>query len=156
MSIDRADWHWETAAELYKETHNISGEFTEKQIDDIWLLASNHIGLFIKWIIDNNLQGEDADEQACQKVRDGLMTGSEYLMLVLDGKFLDEDVDSNVLKFVTKYYNEEFLNDYCETCPCNGINVPCYSFISDVNDYNALKTRIDAAYKKYIETDKQQ
>lgn len=155
MAIDRADWHWESAAKLYKETHNILGEFSQKQINDIWLLASNHIGLFIKWIIDNNLQGENADGQACQKVRDGLMTGSEYLILVLDGKFWDEDVNSNVLEFVTEYYEKEFFKDYGETCPCNDINAPCYSFISGVNDYNALKIRIDAAYKKYIEKDKQ-
>lgn len=149
MAIDKADWHWKSAAELYREKHGITGEFTQKQADEIWLLASNHIGLFIKWLIDYNLQGEDADIESCQKVRDGLMTGAEYLMSDLDGKFCEEDVNENVLEFVEQYYKNEYFNDYGATCPCNGHNVPCYSFISDIDDYHALKKRIDAAYQKY-------
>lgn len=153
MTFDKADWHWESAAELYKKRHNIIGDFTQEQIADIWLLASNHIGLFIKWLIDNNLQGEDADIETCQKVRDGLMTGSEYLMSDLDGVFCEDDVNECALEFVKQYYDDvnAYLEDYCKTCPCNDSDVPCYSFISDINDYNALRTRIDAAYKKYRE-----
>ena len=112
--------------------------------------ASNHIGLFIKWVINNNFQGEDADAEDCQKVRDGLMTGSEYLMYDLDGKLLEEDVNTDILEFVRQYYGNEYFNDYCETCPCD-ISCDLYDFISGINDYNALKVRIDAAYKKFKE-----
>ena len=149
MYIDKADWHWDSAAKLYKESHCITGKFTQKQIDDIYLYACNHIGLFIKWLIDNNLQGEDADAKACQMVRDNLMTGAEYLMRELDGKFCDQDVSECVLEFVNQYYGNEYFNDYGAACPCNKHCAPCYSFISDINDYNALKTYIDAAYKKF-------
>lgn len=149
MIIDKADWHWESAAKLYKEKYDITGELTQEQMDDIWLYATNHIGLFIKWLIDNNLQGEDADVEACQKVRDGFMTGSEYLMSDLDGRFCEEDVSESALEFVKQYYRNDYFNDYGATCPCNKKNVPCYSFISDINDYNALKIRIDEAYMKY-------
>lgn len=150
MIIDKADWHWDSAAKLYKEKHNITGELTQEQIDDIWLYASNHIGLFIKWLIDNNLQGGECDDiNACEKVRDGLMTGSEYLMLVLDGKFCEEDVNESALGFVKEYYGDDYFNDYGATCPCNELDAPCYGFISDINDYNALRMCIDAAYKKF-------
>ena len=70
MAIDKADWHWDSAEKTYRKKHNITGELTEEQIEKIWLYASNHIGLFIKWVINNNFQGEDADAEDCQKVRD--------------------------------------------------------------------------------------
>lgn len=149
MSIDKAEWHWKSAAELYKENYNITDEFTQDQTDEIWLYASNHIGLFIKWLIDNNFQGEDANAEACEKVRNGLMTGSEYLISELDGKFCEEDVNECVLDFVNQYYENRYFDDYCDSCPCNALDAPYYSFISDINDYNALKTRIDAAYEKF-------
>lgn len=46
---------------------------------------SKHIGLFLRWIIENNLEGEEANEEICQKVRNGDITGAEYLMNELDG-----------------------------------------------------------------------
>ena len=150
MAIDKADWHWDSAEKTYRKKHNITGELTEEQIEKIWLYASNHIGLFIKWVINNNFQGGDADAEDCQKVRDGLMTGSEYLMYDLDGKLLEEDVNTDILEFVRQYYGNEYFNDYCETCPCD-ISCDLYDFISGINDYNALKVRIDAAYKKFKE-----
>lgn len=46
MSIDKADWHWDDAEKLYRKTNNVEGKLTEEQQEEIWLLASNHIGLF--------------------------------------------------------------------------------------------------------------
>jgi hypothetical protein len=61
MAIDRADWHWDSAEEGYREAHGITGDLTQDQINQIWLLAANHIGLFLQWIIDRGFEGEDAD-----------------------------------------------------------------------------------------------
>ncbi len=47
MTIDRADWHWNSAEKLYRETYGIIGEITETQEDEIWSLSANHIRLFI-------------------------------------------------------------------------------------------------------------
>ena len=52
MSIDKADWHWDDTEKLYRKTNNVKGELTEEQQEEIWLLASNHIGLFLRWLID--------------------------------------------------------------------------------------------------------
>ena len=56
MSLDNAEWHWESAAKLYRKNHKITGEFTQEQVDEIWLYVSNHIGLFLKWLIDHNFR----------------------------------------------------------------------------------------------------
>lgn len=50
MSIDRADWHWESAEKLFRKKYNVVGNLTEEQANKIWLFAANHIGLFMKWI----------------------------------------------------------------------------------------------------------
>ena len=46
----------ESAAKLYRKNHKITGEFTQEQVDEIWLYVSNHIGLFLKWLIDHNFR----------------------------------------------------------------------------------------------------
>ncbi|GEM_PF-4446153 len=38
------------------KNHKITGEFTQEQVDEIWLYVSNHIGLFLKWLIDHNFR----------------------------------------------------------------------------------------------------
>ena len=58
MAIDRADWHWDSAEKLYRETHGITGELTDEQENEIWLLAGDHIGMFLRWIIENGFEGE--------------------------------------------------------------------------------------------------
>ena len=35
MSLDNAEWHWESAAKLYQKNHKITGEFTQEQVDEI-------------------------------------------------------------------------------------------------------------------------
>lgn len=48
MAIDKADWHWDDTEKLYRKTNNVEGKLTEEQQEEIWLLASNHIGLFLR------------------------------------------------------------------------------------------------------------
>ncbi len=150
MTIDRVDWHWKSTEELYRKTHDISGELTDEQQNEIWLMAGNHIGLFLRWIIDNNLQGEDFDEADCEKVRSGLMTGTECLLKSCDGKFWGDDVSEAALPFVKSYYNEStvYLTDYCNCCT-DDEDKPLYGVISDEGDYLKLKGVIDKAYNEF-------
>ncbi len=151
MAIDRADWHWESAEKLYREMHSISGELTEEQENEIWLLAGNHIGLFLRWIIENGFEGEEADPDHCEDVRRGRTSGAQFLMWDCDGKLWDEDIREDILPFAKKYYEEQFFDDYCETCGGDGgKEVPCYSFISGEDDYARLRERIDTAFEKYM------
>ena len=156
MNIDRIDWHYDDAEQLYTRTHEVNGEFTEEQYREIELKACNHIGLFIRWIMDNHFEGtgEEVTPAACEKVRNGEISGAEYLLDYCDGKFWDVDVCSEIMPFVKAYYVEssDFFGDYGATCGCEGgEDLPCYSFISGDDDYNRLKERIDKAYKKFCE-----
>ena len=149
MAIDRADWHWDSAEKIYREKHKATSELTEEQEYEIWLLAGNHIGLFLRWIIDNNLEGEEADEADCGKVRAGQMSGAEYLLMNCDGKLWDEDIKESSLPFVEEYYNgNQYFDDYCQCCIPDGKLL--YEVISDENDYQLLRPRIDEAYQNFL------
>lgn len=40
MYIDKADWHWESTAKLYKAKYKIEGELSKEQGQEVWLLAN--------------------------------------------------------------------------------------------------------------------
>ena len=154
MTIDRIDWHYEDAEQLYAQANEVEGEYTEEQYREIELKASNHIGLFIRWIMDRHFEGEECAKDGCDKVRSGEISGAEYLLDYCDGKLWDVDIRSDIMPFVNAYYVEssDFFGDYGETCGFEGEKeAPCYGFISGDGDYNRLKERIDKAYEKFCE-----
>jgi len=90
MAIDRADWHWDSAEKAFRERTGKQGELTEEQQDEVWRYAADHIGLFLRWIIDNGYEGTDeeiVDQEECDLVRRGEISGVDYLMNNCDGKF---------------------------------------------------------------------
>ena len=119
MAIDKADWHWDDTEKLYRKTNNVEGKLTEEQQEEIWLLASNHIGLFLRWLIDRGFNEliDESDEKYCVQVREGKMSGAEYIMYILDGVLCDDVIKPDVYDFVEKYYDEQYFKDYGETCP---------------------------------------
>lgn len=147
-SIDRVDWHYETAEKEYKEKHSITGDLTPEQISEVELMAANHIGVFIKWIIDRGFEGEDADIEGCKKVRDREITGSEYLIQYCDGKLWWTDICEDLYPFVEEYYYDtesgKYLYDYGEYC----LPTPdsYYNVISSEEDYKRFKERLDMVY----------
>lgn len=89
-SIDRADWHY-------------GGDYPkELPIEN----GGTHIGMFINWIIDNDLIGalhlEDS-KQGIQDVKARKVTGREFLFEYCDEKFWEDDLNEEGLAF-TKYY----------------------------------------------------
>lgn len=152
MAIDRADWHWDSAEKLYRETYGIFGELTETQEDEIWSLAANHIGLFIRWIIENRMEGNDSDVEECEKVRNGQMSGTEYLLNDCDGKLWDEDIREDILPFIEFYYNSDgYYKDYSECCT-DDYNKKCFGVTSSEDDYLRLRKKVDEAYKNFLKT----
>jgi len=152
MAIDKADWHWDDTEKLYRKTNNVEGKLTEEQQEEIWLLASNHIGLFLRWLIDRGFNEliDESDEKYCVQVREGKMSGAEYIMYILDGVLCDDVIKPDVYDFVEKYYDEQYFKDYGETCPVKDLSVPCYGFISGDDDYNALRPLIDEHTKNIV------
>lgn len=149
MSIDRADWHYESAEKEYYSRMNLSDdcELSNEQVNEIWLCAADHIGLFLSWIIENGFEGEESDPEGTELVRKGEISGSEYLMEYCDGKFWKSDVREDILPFVEKYYEGAYLSDYGEAVLTGDTKV-C-GVLSGKKEYKNIKKLIDKAYKQY-------
>jgi hypothetical protein len=132
--------------------NEVTGELTQEQINQIWLYAGNHIGQFVRWIIDRGFEGEDAEPELCEKVRRGEMSGTEYLMINCDGKLWESDIREDVLPFVMAYYYDEsgeYLTHYADCC-LDDDDKPCYGVITGNEDYRRLKAKIDDAYARFV------
>lgn len=147
MAIDRADWHWDSAEKAFRERTGKQGELTEEQQDEIWSYAADHIGLFLRWIIDNGFETDDediADRADCERVRGGKMSGADYLMRNCDGKFREEDLCEDIIPFVNDYY-EQYMRDYTDIV-AEGKR---YALLSGDKEYNKIRPIIDKAYEKF-------
>lgn len=147
MAIDRYDWHYDSAEKAYRERNNISGELTDEQSEEVCLYAADHIGLFLKWIIESGFEGEESDPEGCELVRKGEINGAQYLMEYCDGKFWDVDVSDEIRPFVAWYYESDenlYFNDLESV-----INGDFYETISGDTEFNAVKPLIDKAYSKF-------
>lgn len=147
MAIDRADWHWDAAEKAFRERTGKTGELTEEQQAVIWSYAADHIGLFLRWIIDNGFISDDEDiavPKDCDRVRGGAMSGTDYLMTNCDGKLCEEDLCADIIPFVNDYY-KQYLKDYFELVAVSG----CYTLLSGDKEYNKIRSAIDKAYEKF-------
>ena len=157
MAIDRYDWHYDSAAEAYRERNNITGELTEEQEEEICLYAADHIGLFLRWVIENGFEGEESDPEGCERVRKGEITGAQYLLEYCDGKFWDCDVCDEIKPVVEEYYNSDDKNrpyQYFDDLVAAIGEENIYQIISGNKEYNALKPLIDRAYSAITKQEK--
>lgn len=151
MAIDRYDWHYDVAAKAYRERNGITGELTDEQADEVCLYAADHIGLFMRWIIENHFEGEESDPEGCELVRKGEITGAQYLLDYCDGKFWDSDICDEIRPFVAEYYeNNRYFKDLVEAIGSENV----YQIISGDKEYNALKPLIDRAYGEITKQEK--
>lgn len=99
MSIDRADWHY-------------GGDFpVDLPIEN----GATHIGMYLTWIIKNNLQSEFLDEEmpeAINDLRKRKISGRDFLLDYCDEKFTEEELSQEGLAFTEDYYSEDYISDY--------------------------------------------
>lgn len=108
MSIDRYDWHYDSAVRLYcGEQQTLPEALSDGDIRAIENRAAAHIGIFAAWLIKQGYLITSPDRTpAAEAVRSGRTTGTEYLMTELDGKLLEKDIVPGVLTFVCACYSE--------------------------------------------------
>ena len=105
MSLDRADWHY-------------GGDFPENlEIEN----AGTHIGMYLAWIINNNLEGDlhkESPAKATDKVRAREMTGRTFFFHHCDGKFWKSDLNEEGFAFTNVYYINPDTGDYGDYLAC--------------------------------------
>ena len=133
-SIDRTDWHY-------------GGDFPEGVPNEN---GATHIGMFLAWIINNDMIGEMHLEEAADdlmKVKNSEMTGRTFFINNCDEKFWDDDLNEEGVKFTNSYYTEKYLQDYSATFEndCKTI----YHVEDTWENYDRISKVIDTNYKFY-------
>lgn len=100
MVYDRAYWHF-------------GGEYPE----DLPLAnGGTHIGMFLAWVINNNLEGEVhklESQVSLSAVRNKEMTGRDFLIKECSEKFWQEDLNEEGNAFALYYYESDtYFADY--------------------------------------------
>lgn len=102
MAIGKAKWHY-------------GGDFPEDLPDEN---GATHIGMFLAWIINNNLQGEFFDEEMPDEMsdlRNRKITGRDFLIDCCDEVLMDEEFSEEGLAFSEDYYETSYMFDYADT-----------------------------------------
>ena len=117
-----------------------------------WRLAALQIGLFSKWLIlrdwlDIGLYRPDHTAEplaAIEKVKQGKMTGTDFVLEFMDGALIDDFLVQEAQPFVHAYY-DEYLRDFASV-----VGDKVFEAEENEVDYSQIAGRIDAAYKTFI------
>ena len=142
-TIDRADWHY-------------GGEFPEQLPAEN---GGNHIGMYLSWIINNDLIGKlhlEESKEGLQEVKNRSITGRDFLFDHCDGKFWDEDLNEEGLEFTRHYYQNpkdpnggygQYLEDY--EIELGSPYDSLYEIPNTWENYDLISKRIDEEYIKW-------
>ena len=138
-SIDKIDWH-------------SGGNFPEDLPPEN---GGTHIGMYLAWIINNDLIGEmhiEDSMESIKAVKNRKMTGRDFLIEQCDAKFWDEDLNEEGLEFTKYYYSDEegmkqYIDDY-EELLAKGLETT-YHVEDSWDNYDRLRERIDERYLEW-------
>ncbi|AEA42863.1 hypothetical protein [Fluviicola taffensis] len=135
-SIDQANWHY-------------GGDFPKGLPKEN---GGTHIGMYLNWIIDNNLLEktflEDSAE-GIQKVKSRKITGREFLFEYCDEKLLEYFLNEEGLEFTTRYYKRlgTYMYDYDELL--KGKYDSLYEIPNTWENYDLITTKITKEFEKW-------
>lgn len=134
-SIDRMDWHY-------------GGDFPENLPQEN---GGTHIGMFLTWIIENDLIGElhrEDSQESIQKVINHQMTGRDFLIEQCDEKLWEDDLNEEGLLFTRHYYESDmYIQDYSELLATEVESI--YEVENSWDNYQKLKPIIDNRYSEW-------
>ena len=138
MTYDKAEWHY-------------GGNFPAGLKPES---GSTHIGMFLAWIIENNLISNfhlRESSESVQQVKQRHMTGREFLLKECDERLWDEDLNEEGNAFAQVYYKseddyEQYFDDYENV-------FDQYKTLYHVEDtwenYDKLKPLIDESFRDW-------
>ncbi len=141
-SIDRADWHY-------------GGDYPKGLPPEN---GGTHIGVYISWIIDNDLVGTLHLEDSMQGIEDikaRKITGRDFLFDYCAEKFREEDLSAEGLAF-TKYYYQNlksseapgrYLEDYEKSLGSELESL--YEISNSWENYDIMADQINTAYRSW-------
>lgn len=140
-SIDRADWHY-------------GGDFLEELQEEN---GGTHIGMYLTWIIENNLIGQmhiEDSKEGINAVKERRITGRDFLFDYCDGKFWEDDLSDQGLKFTNYYYHDKagemglFIEDYYDILASEYETI--YHVPNTWENYDMFSVKISEAYNNWL------
>ena len=134
-SIDRVDWHY-------------GNDFPQNLPEEN---GGTHIGMYLNWIIDNNLISEfhlTESKDGIEKVKSGEMTGRDFLFDYCDGKFWNQELNKIGLEFTESYYStDKYFGDYSNVLASNLDSI--YNVKNSRQNYDLIKGILDKRFAKW-------
>ncbi len=135
MAIDRLDWH--AGADSFPK--NMPDEN-----------GGNHIGYFMEYLYKHDFIPNDPDNEIEEyiKVKNGEVSGLEFLIENCDGKFWDVDTNEEGLKFTNYVYDYYLSNveDFLGHSP--------YEYSYSNEDYLKVENWLDEQFSIWVDSDK--
>jgi nucleoid DNA-binding protein len=135
---DQAKWHFE--AEGFP--HDVLPE-----------QAYVHTGMYVGWILDNDLYSEELAESACDAIRlckQRSITGADFYREVLYGTFTSDELSDEGDAFTAFYFNMltgTYYPEYLNLMLKPGQNE--YTCADTIENYEKLKAHIDERYEEF-------
>ncbi len=141
MSYDRADWHH-------------GGDYPPDLPPEN---GGTHIGMFLAWAINTNLENDlhrEYAETSLNAVRNREMTGREFFEVECDEKFSDGDLNDEGNAFAIYYYESNlYITDYEEAL---AKDLPSLYHIENTWDnYDKIAKLIDQRYEQWRNQEKE-
>lgn len=112
-----------------------------------------HIGMFMAWLIINELVSEDIREDASEeikKVKSREITGGDFIVDVCDCKLLDTDLNIEGNEFSTWYYEAKYFGDYCKVFEITGDSVVEFCSVEDDwNNFDKLAQTLNNRFNEW-------
>ncbi len=148
FTIDEIDKYYDKALEAYCELYEISSdEINKEQQQEIYLYAGNHIGFFMTWLIKHDyISDKYKDTEGIKKVKEEVMTGTEYLIEYCNGQFRSDILADSIMPFIGRYYKEHYFKRYCDWVINDLCDLPM-EFIGTWEEYHDFESVIDAGHR---------
>lgn len=114
--------------------------------------AATHIGMFLNWCISQDFQSDELNEDAendIESLRKREITGADFVLNVLDGKFSEYDLNDLGNAFARDYYVDE--TDFSEKFSSFATDyVNLFDDIAEENDFEyETFYHIEDTYRNY-------
>lgn len=113
--------------------------------------ALTHIGMFMGWVIDNDLESELLKENFSRELQDfkqRKITGSQFIALCCDYKLISDDLNEEANLFAEDYYaTDKYFDDYANAS--DDSNETIFHEEDIWENYRKIQKIIDKRYKKW-------
>lgn len=150
--FDKSDYYYEDALQVYCEVNEKEeASLTDDDHEKIMKYACVHIAFYMTWIIRKGQLGdmhkEDPRDAAdAEKVKNGEISGIDYLMKYCDGRLYPEDMTNEMAEFTAKFYEKNYWKVYVSFVTEELCDLP-FEFEGGWEDYLEFEPVLDSIYE---------